>query len=566
MPVDRDPRATTQARRGRPVRDRAAAPAPIPLWGAVLVALLAGPVMDGAFPDLGVWPLAFVGIALVLIVLRGRRAGGSFLVGLVFGLSFYLVHIQWATLFLGIVPWLALSTLEALFVGVGSILITLAYRWIPQLWPDRAAPGDGRRSRLLVGSVGIARLGLLPLAVAGLWTAREAISAVWPYGGFSWGRVAMSQSESPFAGLFAWLGISGVSFAMVWLVAFAIELILAAVIASRGAHGLVGARRAGPALAVLLALGVATAGLLAVPHWQTATDGTLKVAAIQGNTKSGYFDQRSYQGEILDGHITATLPVLGDDVDVIVWPEGAADLDPLEDAGAAQAIDLVSQAAGAPIILGTITQRENAIYNSSLLWQPALGATDIYDKRHPVPFGEYVPDRAFWEPFAPDLIGLIGREYTPGTNDPVFDLGSVDGRDVQVAVNICFDIVDDALMRQSVTDGGEAIFAQSNSADFGRTDESVQQLAIARIRALETGRTVVNASTVGTTAIVAADGSTVDRMPTFTTGALVDEIDLHTGETPAVVVGAQLEQLVSFFGLAALLLAGLLRPRRRPVA
>jgi len=573
------PRGAPPARRQGAERTPALPSAWIPLWGALLLAALAGPVLDGAFPDRGIWPLAFVGIALVLAALRGRRAGGGFLVGLVFGLSFYLVHIQWATLFLGIVPWLALSTLEALFVGVGGMAITLAYRWLPRVWPRPSASVGARSSRgPLVSAAGLGRLGLLPLVIAALWTAREAISAVWPYGGFSWGRVAMSQSESPLAVLFAWLGISGVSFAMVWLVAFAIELGLTVARASRGTYGLAryaydprdasrtarGARGPGmaSALAALLSLGVAAAALLAVPTWQTPTSGTLKVAAIQGNTRSGYFDQREYEGEILDGHIVATLPTLGSQADVIIWPEGAADLDPLQVPGAAEAIDLIAQQAGAPIILGTITQREDKIFNSSLLWQPGLGATAIYDKRHPVPFGEYVPDRAFWEPFAPDLIGLIGREYTPGTTDPVFEFATRAGQQVSVAVNICFDIVDDALMRQSVTDGAEVIIAQSNTADFGDTDESVQQLAIARIRALETGRTVVNDSTVGTSAIVAADGSTVDELPTYTAGALVDEIDLHTGLTPAVVLGAQLELLISLFGLLALILAGLLRPRR----
>ena len=587
--ADSVPRVKQPSRGGNFTSGKVVSPAPMPLWGAVLVAALAGPVMDGAFPDRGIWPLAFVGIALVLLTLRGRRAGGGFLVGLVFGLSFYLVHIQWATLFLGIIPWLALSTLEALFVALGGMAITLCYRWVPQVWADRRPKLGSAGS--LVSTAGLGRLGLLPLAVAGLWTAREAISAVWPYGGFSWGRVAMSQSESPFAVLFAWLGISGVSFAMVWLVAFAIELVLTVVLivarASRGTSGFARyvylprealrtarsasrpARRpasgpaGGPALRALLAFGIAVSALLAVPTWQTPTAGTLKVAAIQGNTKSGYFDLRAYEGEILTGHIAATVPVLSAHADVILWPEGAADLDPLDIPAAADAIDFLALQAGAPIILGTITQREDKYFNSSLLWQPGLGVTAIYDKRHPVPFGEYVPDRKFWEPFAPDLIGLIGREYAPGTTDPVFDLVTRAGEQVSVAVNICFDIVDDALLRQSVDDGAQVIFAQSNSADFGRTDQSVQQLAIARIRALETGRAVINDSTVGTTAIIAADGTTLDQLPTYTVGALVDDVQLHTGQTPAVLLGAQLELLVTLFGLATLILAGVLRLHRR---
>jgi apolipoprotein N-acyltransferase len=102
---------------------------PLALGPAVALAVVAGFVFDAAFPDIGLWPLAPVGVASALVALRGRRTGGAFLVGLCFGLAFYLVHIQWATLFLGDVPWLALSTLEALFVAAGAVLIASAYRW-----------------------------------------------------------------------------------------------------------------------------------------------------------------------------------------------------------------------------------------------------------------------------------------------------------------------------------------------------------------------------------------------------------------------------------------------------
>ena len=184
--------------------------APLPLWLAVLLAIAAGPVLDAGFPDKGWWPLSFLGIAMVLLAQRGRRAGSAFLVGWLAGESFYLVHVAWTALYLGPVPWVALSTLEALFWGVGGILITLAYRWVPRAWP---------------GVWG--RVGLVPVIVAGLWVLREYVTGNWPYGGFSWGRVAESQSESPFAPLVAWLGISGLSFVMVWLVALLVELAFA---------------------------------------------------------------------------------------------------------------------------------------------------------------------------------------------------------------------------------------------------------------------------------------------------------------------------------------------------
>ncbi|HEY8591086.1 MAG TPA: apolipoprotein N-acyltransferase [Naasia sp.] len=525
----------------RPAPPRRRRDAPTPLWAAVLLALLGGLLFDGAFPDRGIWPLAFPAVAVLLLALRGRQAGGGFLVGLAFGLAFYLIHIEWATLWLGEIPWLALSTLQALFVAAGGMLITLAYRLVPRAWPTRAG-----------------RLVLLPIVVAGLWTLREAISAVWPYGGFSWGRFSMSQSESPFADLVAWLGLSGTSFALVWLTALAVESI-AVLIRRRPAFPATVSVRADRMGAALL-VAAAAAALVAVPAWRTADAGTLRVAAVQGNTRSAYFDQRDYQGEILDGHITATLPLLdsGADPDVLIWPEGASDLDPLQESRASEALDLVSDAIGAPMIVGAITVRGDDIFNSSILWEAGEGAVDVYDKRHPVPFGEYVPDRSFWEPFAPDLIGLIQREYTPGTTSPVFDVAGT-----LVGVDICFDIVDDGLITESVQDGAELLIAQSNNADFGRTDESVQQLAIARLRAIETGRSVVNISTVGTSATVAPDGSTLDSLPVYTAGAMVVDVPLRTGLTPATAVGRQLEQLAGGFGLAMLVVGGVLTRRRR---
>jgi apolipoprotein N-acyltransferase len=499
----------------------------LPLWAAALVAAASGPILDAAFPDRDIWPLAFAGIALVLVTLPGRRAGAAFLVGLISGLSFYLVHISWATEFLGdVVPMLALVTLESLFVATGTMLISLAYRWLPRVWPTA-----------------LGRVGLLPVVVAGLWTAREAIMSVWPYGGFAWGRVALSQSQSPVSDLVGWLGLSGMSFVMVLVVAVAIE-------AARYPE-------AGRYLRVSVAVGLA-ALVLAVPAFPVATDGSIRVAAVQGNGKAAYLDQREY-GDLLIAQLEATDAIEDKTADVVLWPEGGTDVNPIENASAARYFDAVARQFDAPVVSGAITEDGDLIYNSSIIWEEGEGAVDIYNKRHPVPFGEYIPDRAFWRPFAPDLIDLVQREYAIGTTDPVFDLGN----GVVVGVNICFDIVDDQLMTESVRDGAQVIFAQSNNADFGHTDESAQQLAIARLRAMELGRSVVNISTVGTSAMIRPDGTTIVQLPTYEAGAMVEDVPTSSVITAAVVGGRQIEWLVSFFALAVLLLGGVLARRPR---
>jgi apolipoprotein N-acyltransferase len=512
----------------------------LPLGWAVLAAAAAGPILDRAFPDTGIWPLAFLGIGLVLVALHGRKADASFLVGLVFGVAFYFPHIEWAAVFLGPIPWSALSVLMALWCGLGALLITWAYRWLPLIWPS--GPG---------------RLLLLPAVVAGLWIAREGIAAVWPYGGFSWGRVAFSQSDSPLNEVFPWFGVAGVGFAMVFVVALAIEVWRAGITVQRS-----------------LLVAAVILGLFAVPAWTslpgTDTGETIRVGAVQGDTKAGYFDPPENVGDNLEGQLVATQPVYAQDVDVVVWPEGSSDLNPLAYPEAAAAFDDVVRRAGAPLVAGIITARDTGevddsgepiyrYYNTSTLWHAGEGQVDFYDKKHPVPFGEYVPDRWFWRQFAPDLIDLIGREYTPGTTDAVLDIGSdkSGGRTVLAGIAICFDIVDDELMTGMVDEGAQLVLAQTNNADFGRTDESVQQLAIARIRALETARSVVNISTVGTSAIVYPDGSVHHQLETYEPGVMVDDVPLSTTKTPAVVGGRQVEWFVSFGGLLVLGLAGM---------
>lgn len=497
----------------------------LPLWAALLVAAASGPIVDAGFPGRGWWPLTFVGIGLTLACLIGRRNGSALLVGFVASLTFYLTQISWASLFLGLLPMAALSVLESLFAALGGLAIALAYRWMPRVWP---------------GVWG--RMALLPIAVAGLWTAREAWAAVWPYGGFSWGRAAMSESDGPFAPLFGWLGMSGVSFVMVLLIAVSIECIRVA-----GA----------PRLARVTAPVALASALLVVPAWQGGTEGSMRVAAVQGAGKAGYFDG-STANELLQAQLDATAPLFGEKVDVVLWPEGTTYADPLTDKYTGQVFDYVSQQMDAPLIAQGITTSDDRYYNTVMLWKSGQGALDLYNKKNPVPFGEYVPDRAFWRPFAPDLIDLIGREYTPGTTDMVFDVNGV-----TVGVNICFDIVDDQLLTDSVNEGAQVIFASSNNADFGMTDESAQQLAIARIRAMELSRSVVNISTVGLSAVIAPDGSIVQQLPWYEPGSMVQDVALSTTITPAVTLGRELEWFVSGLGLASIIVAGFALRRRR---
>jgi apolipoprotein N-acyltransferase len=320
----------------------------------------------------------------------------------------------------------------------------------------------------------------------------------------------------------------------------------------------------------LLPVALVTVVAIVLPAWPTTASGELRVASVQGNGPAGYFDQRQ-RGDILASQLDATEEMFDElgadvtDIDVLVWPEGSVDIDPMRDRATANLLDGLSETIDGPVVVNTVTNEPGAaedggerFYNTSLNWLAGRGAVQEYSKRHPVPFGEYIPDRDFYMFFAPDLISLVQRGYSPGTQAPVFD---VDG--VLAGLAICFDVIYDDVIWEGANDGAEVYFLQTNNADFRGTDENLQQLAIARLRAIETGRSVVNISTVGTSQVMTADGTTIDSLPADTPGAMVTDVPLRTGLTPAVVLGPWVPGTITVLALGALIAAGVVARRRR---
>lgn len=496
----------------------------LPLWAAVLAAGLAALVMNLAYPEAAIWIFAFPATALLLLALIGRRFGGALLVGLVYGILFFGLLVSWTSRYLGPIPWAALSVVEGVLTAIALIPIALAYRWLPKAFPGTA----GR----LLG---------LPTVVAALWVGRELFVGSWPYGGFPWARIGMSQAESPLASVSSWVGVSGLSFLMVLVVAMLIEVVRL---------------RAWRRPLRLIAPAALVVVLLFTPLFPTATSGSMRIAAVQGNGPTGYFDDRE-PFAVIQAQTEATAPLYGEDVDLLVWPEGSLDADPFQSDALARRMTLIANRIDAPLLANAPTGRDDRFFNTSMLWNLDGTARQLHDKRHPVPFGEYVPDRPFFNALAPELIGLIQREYTPGSNPPIVD---VDG--VRVGLAICFDVIYDDVIWQGLNAGAEVLVFQTNNADFRGTDENLQQLAFARMRAIETGRSVVNVSTVGTSQIIRADGSTVTSLDADEAGAMLEDVELRSGLTAGVVLGPWIQAVVLWGGLGALLV-GWWRARRR---
>ena len=490
------------------------------LW-RLPVGITGGLLSSLAMPRENIWPLIFVSVALILVSLRGLKFLAASLVGFASGVAFYMSQIEWISLYLGPVPWIALSVMEALIFAVGAGIIAVVWTWLSKL------PLRGYSSALIA------------LAIATVWTAREWVSINLPYGGFPWSRVAQALSDSFLSSLVYFVGISGLSFVSVFMTVALLQAIESGLKSLR-LHVL--PLISTTAVLVLAALFVVPAG---------AESGDLTVAAVQGNANAGLF-ANAERGTFLRNHLEATALIdndpLKDSIDFIVWPENASDLNPQSNDLAKLQIDAIVEKYQVPLIFGAITESGEEIFNSSLYFAPGQGQIDQYDKKRPVPFAEYVPDRDFWYLLAPDLIGMVSRGYAFGTRDGIFEF---EGKNLGVL--ICFEVAIDDIGRELVSDGAEIILSQTNNADFGRSDETFQQAALARLRAIETGRTLVNISTVGVSKIFLADGSIVDQLPVFEPGVMVQTLPLRTSITPAIAIGPGFDLIVNFLALSLLL-------------
>ncbi|WP_245566869.1 apolipoprotein N-acyltransferase [Jonesia quinghaiensis] len=504
----------------------------IPRPLTLIIAVVSGFLTDWAFPDRNMWALAFVGIAGLWIATSRDAPGWNVLVGSAWGIAFFLPHVQWAQYAVGgNLPWIALSIFEGLYIGL------FAWAW-----------SMARRSRVLARRP----LGQV-LAFAALWIAVEYVRMVFPFGGFPWGRLGFSQSDSPLARL-AWLG--GVP-----LLSFTVALagaLLAVFIRAMLRMNLVAMGASALACSLLVVVG------WLVPLDTQAQQGNLLVGAVQGNVSEPGLGAFANRQEVLNNHVNGTLALEDSGVDVVVWPENGTDIDPQVDAGAARLIDDAAQAVKAPLLLGAQEYPDSGgRYNVSLVWEAGQGVTDRYAKQHPVPFGEYIPYREFFRSLSP-AVDMISTDMLPGNKSAVVDIPiSRLERDVTLSPIICFEVGYDDLIYDAVKNGGEALVVQTNNASFGPTNESTQQLAMSRIRAIETGRAVVHISTVGVSAVYTPNGVERERTGHFTAEQFTQQIALRDSLTPAVWLGVYPTWVA--VGVSAILIAaGIMNRQVKP--
>jgi len=459
---------------------------------ALLAAVAAGALAVAGFAPMSVFQLPIIALCVLLFLWRRAAPRVAFLRGFAFGAGLFGVGASWVYVSLH-----DFGTMPAPLAAIG----TVAYCAILSLYPAGAGWCFSRlRSHAPVSAL---------LAFPALWTIFEWWRG-WMFTGVPWLAVGYSQVDSPLAGLAPLAGVYGVSFAT----ALSAGLLYVVVTGSARA-------RLACALALVLAFGLGQ--LLRRVEWTSAQGSPVKVALLQGNISQDLKFQA--------GRYAATLAIYkrlieSSDAQLIVLPETAIPrfLDAVDPA---YLTDIARAAAGrgADVLVGVPIRDPDGRYFNSVI---SLGASPLqrYDKAHLVPFGEFVPLGFHW---------IVKTVAIPMSD---FSLGKENPRPLalagqRVAPNICWE---DAFGEEIIRQLPEAtlLVNVSNVAWFGDSLAPSQHLQISRMRAIETGRTMLRATNTGMTAIIDPHGKVLAQLPQFTEGTLKGEAQGFTGATPYV--------------------------------
>jgi apolipoprotein N-acyltransferase len=375
--------------------------------------------------------------------------------------------------------------------------------------------------------------------------AAEAFRDRWPWGGFPWGRLAMSQAGLPTQG---WAAIGGAPL-LSFVVALASTTLAWVLLSALHGDGATRWRRTGIAAVAFAATACVACLPAALPLDPVPANArTAEIAAIQGNVPR----ERSLEAQVDELIVTANHAAATEKLaakvaagtlprpDLVIWPENSTSIDPRQDPPIYDEIANAASAIDRPILVGAVLQ--DPMRNASLLWLPGKGPTTVYLKRRLVPFGEFLPFRGLISKIT-SLTQLLPQDMVPGHRTVLFDVGQV-----KLGSVICYEVAFDDLARSEVAAGANVLTVQSNDATFERegptTEESGQQIAMARIRAVEFDRTVVYDSTTGYSAVITPGGQVTQRTGLWQQAEIEARVPLLTHQTLAERVGAGPEWVI----------------------
>jgi apolipoprotein N-acyltransferase len=460
-----------------------------------VVTSLAALLFSFSFEPIGLWFLAPISYAIFLMICRKGKSlyRNAFL----FGFLSSAITLWWAGKYVGLIPLAFLALLHGLFylpLGLLGRYTTNIFWFIPAL--------------LVI----------------------EEVRSLFPFGGFSWMRIAFSQADAPYASV---MSIGGALALSAWVLT-----ISATLINFRKAFAF-------PLLLVIL--------LPLLVNNSYSSEKEISFLGIQGNTPSVGLTFNDRAEAVFNLHLTETKKATRGDVDVIIWPENAIDVDPFANTRVSTSIESLTASLQTPLIAGAITRQSGQLENVSLMYNESGEVVSYYSKQYLTPFGEYIPLRS---------LARLVSPYVDGVSD--FSVGSrVENHNVNefnLAPVICYELLSDSLVQSSAR-SADAIVAQTNSATFAGTSESAQQLNITRLRALENAREIVSVSTVGISAHIDINGEVLSRTEENIAAQLSGSVRANTSQTIANFLGGYAPALVIFLSMLFPIVLRIVRSR-----
>jgi apolipoprotein N-acyltransferase len=477
-----------------------------------------------AFPPWDVGSIAFIGMVPLFLALEESTPQQAAWLGYASGLSFYLATIWWVIntmttygqmpLLLSLVALLLLCGVLAGYTAAFAGLLVAGRRWLRFPW------------------------GIEPLIAAGLWTALEFLRT-YLFSGFPWVLLGYSQYRQPTVRLLAAVtGVYGIS-ALLVLVNGTLAGLLSLYLGARG--------QAARWRATLLPVGLAALVVLTmVGHarllWHDPTGGAaIRVGLLQGSIDQSLKWDRSYQTATLDIYERLVRQVAAGRPGLIVWPETAVPFLLRRETDLSSQVLRLAAETGIPMLVGSPDVGDDGrIYNTAFLVGGNGQIQGRYDKRHLVPFGEYVPLHQIFF-FLDKLVVGIG-DFGRGHRATVF---SLDG--ARFSVMICYEVIFPGEVREFVRSGAEFLVNITNDAWFGRSAAPYQHLAMAAIRAVESGTYLVRAANTGVSAVIAPSGEILAQTQLFTEAVLLGTIHPRLSETPYTRYGDVLAWIALVF-------------------
>jgi len=515
--------------------DASAAPAKpraLPFWHYLAAAALGAantlsfaPTPHGGWIELVIFALFFAWLSRT----NGWRSAAA--TGWAFGFGNFVTGVWWLYVSMHFYGGMA-APLAGAAVALFSLYLAVYPALSGLVWSlvagrARSADEDVRTAHDIDASPRYAPTWHGALAFASAWALGEWLRGL-VFTGFPWLASGYAQVDGPLAGYGSIVGVYGVAWVLALVAAFVVKV----------AFHLRQADRARARMPLALALGLIVAGmLLSLVQWTTPANAPLDVRLLQGNVKQ----EMKFEQAGVDESLALYQRLITDKpADLIVTPETALPVLAVQvPQGFATAIRNFADRTNSSILFGAIgvtlqpDGRPTDFTNSLFGITPGVNTVYRYDKHHLVPFGEFVPLGFHW------FVNLMGIPLGDLARGPVVQKAFF-VHNQPIAVDVCYeDIFGEEIahtIREQETPAG-ILVNSTNLAWFGDTIALDQHLQIARMRSIETGRPTLRATNTGTTAVIAANGEVVSRLPTFTTGVLEARVQGTSGRTPYVTSG-----------------------------